>query len=136
MSDIEAMAGEYKGEGRWYDSAGNVGTYDVMQTVHVLPAGIEISFRHDFDDGTVTEARLMLNQVAPYIYRVAMLEHEVGYGSWLGAMLHYHIEAGGKFVEVGYRPSGGDMLVSGSSTKNRAGNYIAWTERLERAART
>jgi hypothetical protein len=102
----------------------------VRQTIRVQPGGLAISFRHDFDDGTVTDARLMLNHVAPGIYRVTMMEDPVGHGSWLDGTLHYHLEAGGKFVEVGYRPSGSDLLVAGSSTKNEEGNYVAWTERL------
>lgn len=134
MSDIETIAGDYNGSGRWCDSAGKSGTYRVRQTIRVQPGGLAISFRHDFDDGTVTDARLTLIQVAPGIYRVAIMEAPVGHGSWLDGMLHYHLEVGGKFVEVGYRPGGNDLRVSGSSTKNAEGNYVAWTERLGRAA--
>ena len=132
MSEVAAIAGEYKGAGQWYDSAGKSGTYQAVQTNRALPAGVEISFRHDFDDGSVTEARLALSQVAPRIYRVAMAETPVGHGSWLEGTLHYHLELGARFVEVGFRAEGNDLLVFGSSTKNAEGNYIVWVERLRR----
>ncbi len=133
MTEIPSMAGDYAGSGEWYDSAGKSGTYHVLQTIGVLPHGLELSFRHDFDDGSVTEARLTLSEVAPHIFRVAMMESPVGHASSLDGVLHYHLEVGGKFVEVGYRPRGSDLMVSGSSTRNAEGNYIAWTERLRRA---
>jgi hypothetical protein len=134
MAEIAAIAGSYKGVGQWYDSAGKSGSYEVVQTNRTLAAGLEVSFHHDFDDGTVTEARLMLNSVAPHIYRVAISNNPVGHGSWLDDTLHYHLEVGGKFVEVGYRSGGSDLLVSGSSTRNAEGNYIVWVERLQRAS--
>ena len=59
---------------------------------------------------------------------------QLGHGSWLDETLHYHLEVGGKFVEVGCRSNGNDLLVSGSSTRNAKGNYIAWTERLRRVS--
>jgi hypothetical protein len=63
-----------------------------------------------------------------------MAGNVVGHGSWLDETLHYHLEMGGKFVEVGYRSNGNDLQVSGSSTKNAEGNYIVWVERLRRVA--
>ena len=134
MSEVAAIAGEYKGAGQWYDSTGKSGTYQVVQVNRALPAGLEIAFRHDFDDGSVTTAQLALNHVAPRIYRVALAENPVGHGSWLEGTLHYHLEVGGRFVEVGCRSNGNDLLVLGSSTKNAEGNYIVWVERLRRVS--
>jgi hypothetical protein len=131
MSGIAAITGHYKGAGQWYDSTGKSGTYQVVQTMRALPTGLEVSFRHDFDDGNVTEARLTLSHVVPRIYRVTIAESPVGHGSWLDGTLHYHLEMGGKFVEASYRANGNDLLVSGSSTKNADGNYIVWVERLQ-----
>ena len=132
MSEIGTIAGDYKGAGQWYDSVGKSGSYQVVQTNRVLADGLEVSFHHDFDDGNVAEARLMLSNVAPNIYRVAVAQNALGYGSWLDGTLHYHLEVGGKFVEVGYRSNGHDLLVSGSSTRNAEGVYIVWVERLQR----
>jgi hypothetical protein len=134
MADIGAIAGEYQGAGQWYDSAGKSGTYHVTQAHRVLTDGLEVSFHHDFDDGSVTEARLTLSNLAPKIFRVAIAGNVVGHGSWLDETLHYHLEMGGKFVEVGYRSNGNELQVSGSSTKNAEGNYIVWVERLRRVA--
>src|SRR5262245_31792608 len=72
MYDVGAIAGDYEGVGQWYDSAGRSGTYQVTQANRVLSDGLEVSFHHDFDDGTVTEARLRLSNFAPKIYRVAI----------------------------------------------------------------
>jgi hypothetical protein len=44
------------------------------------------------------------------------------------------LEVGGRFVEVGCRSNGNDLLVLGSSTKNAEGNYIVWVERLRRVS--
>lgn len=134
MSTIGAIAGDYKGVGQWYDSVGKSGTYQVVQTNRALADGLEVSFHHDFDDGSVTDARLTLSNVAPNIYRVAIGQNAVGNGSWLDETLHYHLEVGGKFVEAGYRSNGNDLLVSGSSTRNAEGNYIVWVERLQRVS--
>lgn len=130
MSDITAITGYFKGSGQWYDSTGKSGTYDVVQTNRALPAGLEVSFRHEFDDGNVTEARFTLTDVAPHIYQVAIAQNPVGHGSWLDGTLHYHLEVGGTFVEVGYRSGKDGLLVSGSSTKNAEGHYIVWVEHL------
>jgi hypothetical protein len=134
MAEIAAIAGAFKGEGQWFDSTGKSGSYQVVQTNRALATGVEISFRHDFDDGDVTDARLTLSHVAPRIYRVAIAENPVGYGSWLDGTLHYHLEVDGKFVEAGYRADGQGLLVSGSSTKNAEGNYVVWVERLRRVS--
>ena len=133
---MEAIAGTYHGEGRWYDSAGQSGAYHVSQTNRVLTDGVEIAYHHAFDDGSVIDARLTLNTLAPQLYRVLMAGTAVGHGSWLDETLHYHLELGGKFVEVGYRVHEGELRVSGSSSRNAAGNYIAWVERLRRVATT
>lgn len=134
MTDIGAMAGEYEGVGQWYDSAGKTGAYQVTQANGVLTDGLAVSWHHAFDDGTVTAAQLTLSNLAPRIFRVAMAGTVVGHGSWLDETLHYHIEIGGKFVEVGYRSNGDELRVSGSSTRNAEGNYIVWVERLRRVA--
>jgi hypothetical protein len=135
MAEIVAIAGSYKGVGEWFDAAGKSGTYNVAQTNVTLEAGLEVSFHHDFDDGTVTNARIVLESVAPHIYRVSISDTAVGHGSWLDDTLHYHLEVGGKFVEVGYRTTGElELLVSGSSTRNAEGNYTIWTERLRRVS--
>ena len=134
MSDVGAIAGDYEGVGQWYDSAGRSGKYQVTQANRVLSDGLEVSFHHDFDDGTVTEAQLRLSNLAPKIYRVAIAGAAVGHGSWLDETLHYHLEVGGKFVEASYRSDGNGLQVSGSSTKNAEGNYIVWVERLNRVA--
>jgi hypothetical protein len=134
MTDIGSIAGDYYGTGHWYDSAGKSGTYRVTQANRVLTDGLEVSFHHDFDDGSVTDARLSLSNMAPKIYRVAMAGNVVGHGSWLDETLHYHLDIGGKFVEVGCRPNGNELHVSGSSTKNAEGNYVVWVEHLRRTA--
>lgn len=134
MPAIGTIAGDYKGVGQWYDSGGKSGSYQVVQTNRALADGFEVSFHHDFDDGSVTEARLTLSNLAPHIYRVAIAQNAVGHGSWLDDTLHYHLEVGGKFVEAGYRSNGHELLVSGSSTRNAEGNYIVWIERLRRVS--
>jgi len=125
--------GEFAGAGQWFDAAGKTGTYTVVQSIRPIDDGLEIAFHHDFDDGNVTDATLTLKQVVERIYLVAIAGHPVGHAAWHGDTLHYHLEVAQKFVEVGYRAVGDELVVFGSSTKNLEGNYIAWTERLQRA---
>jgi hypothetical protein len=58
---------------------------------------------------------------------------QVGNGYIFGDLLHYHIRVGDAYVEVGYRGTERGMLVTGSSTKNAQGRFIAWQETLEKA---
>lgn len=134
MKELASINGRYEGAGQWYDAAGKSGSYRVVQTNRALPLGIEVAFRHDFDDGTVTDARLTLSAVAPRIFQVKVSENTVGHGSWLDDTLHYHMQVGDKFVEASYRPNENGLRVYGSSTRNAEGNYIVWVESLNRVS--
>jgi hypothetical protein len=132
---IANIDGRYEGDGIWHDSAGDSMKYRVVQTNRVTAGGLAISFTHNFADGSVVQAGIALNQIAPYIYSVRLGDGEVGRGYELGDMLRYHMRAGAGIVEVGYRPRGVDRLeVLGSSTTNAAGKYVAWHEKLRRTS--
>ena len=133
MKTIDALAGTFEGSGTWYDSAGKRMGYQVKQTNRVTANGFEIQFKHDFDDSTVTDARLVMTWIAPYLFRVAIGDNPVGSGYCIGDVFKYHIKAGESFIEVSYRPGNGALEVHGSSTKNADGNYIAWHEKLQGA---
>jgi hypothetical protein len=131
--NIVDIDGRYEGDGIWHDSAGDSMTYRVVQTNRVTPSGLAIGFTHTFADGSVVQAEIALNQIAPFIYSVRARDDEIGHGYALGDMLRYHMRAGVGIVEVGYRLRGVDRLeVLGSSTVNAAENYIAWQEKLRR----
>jgi hypothetical protein len=132
---IANIRGRYEGTGIWHDSAGESMTYRVVQTNNMTASGFDISFTHNFPDGSVVEARIILSEIAPYIYSVRAGNNEIGHGYALGDTVRYHMRAGGGIVEVGYQPRDDDELeVFGSSTSNAAGNYIAWHEELRRVA--
>jgi hypothetical protein len=134
MKELASINGRYEGAGQWHDAAGKSGSYRVVQTNRALALGIEVAFRHDFDDGTVTDARLTLSAVAPRIFQVMVSENPVGHGSWLDDTLHYHMQVGDKFVEASYRANENGLRVYGSSTRNAEGNYIVWVEGLNRVS--
>lgn len=130
---IAEIGGRYEGDGVWHDSIGNSMKYRIAQTNRVIDSGFQIAFRHDFADGSVVDAELVLTRIAAHIYTVRVSDDEVGHGYALGGTLCYHMRVGAAIVEVSYQLRGADELeVLGSSTTNAAGNYIAWREELRR----
>jgi hypothetical protein len=129
---IEPFLGMFEGAGSWHDSVGQASGYRIRQTNRATSEGFEVAFRHDFDDGTVVEARFRMVWIAPDIFRVDVADAAVGHGYVFGAYCHYHLKPGEAFVEASYRSSGKGLEVFGSSTRNAEGHYIAWKEILRR----
>ena len=134
MNNIERFLGTYEGAGTWHDAAGKSLAYRVQQTSLSTANGFEVAFKHQFDDGTVTDARFSMTWVAPHIFRVDVSGMPVGHGYIFDAYCHYHLKVGDAFVEASYRSSAETVEVFGSSTKNADGNYIAWQEIIRRRA--
>jgi hypothetical protein len=134
MNTIERFLGTYEGTGSWHDAAGKSASYTIRQTNVARGDGFEIAFHHDFDDGTVVDARFALAPIAPNLFRVDVGGAAIGNGYVFDACCHYHLKIGDKFVEASYRASGNELEVFGSSTTNAEGLYIAWTERLRRTS--
>ena len=134
MSLIEGLLGTFDGSGAWYDSAGKSASYRIKQTNASSTDGFEMAFKHDFDDGTVVDARFRMTWIAPYLFRLDVGDTPVGNGYVFGGVCHYHMKLGDKFVEVSYVASGDAVDVFGSSSTNAEGNYIAWKETLRRTA--
>ena len=134
MNSIEQFLGTYEGNGTCHDSAGKSLAYRVQQAALPTTYGFEISFRHDFDDGTVTDARFNMTWVAPHIFRVDVSGTPVGHGYVFDTYCHYHLRIGEAFVEASYRSGADAVEVFGSSTRNADGNYIAWRETVRRTA--
>ena len=129
---VEPFMGTYEGTGAWHDSVGKSSGYRIRQTNAPHPDGFEIAFKHDFDDGTVVDARFVMIRIAPNLYRVEVNGAAIGNGYVFGGYCHYHLKPGAAFVEASYRANGDDLEVFGSSSSNAEGNYIAWTETLRR----
>ena len=132
MTIIPGLAGTYEGTGEWFDSSGKSSKYSVRQTNASTVDGFEIAFKHEFDDGTVVDARFHMTWVPPHIFRVSAAGAPMGHGYVFDGYCHYHLETGKAFVEASYRFGGDSVEVFGSSTKNADGNYIAWKEVLRR----
>jgi hypothetical protein len=132
MDSIDAIGGRYEGSGRWFQADGKTMAYRVMQTNRTMPAGFEIEFNHNFDDGSETRAAFAMTWTAPHLFRVEIGGKLVGNGYFFADCCHYHIAGGDAFVEVGYRANSNGLEVTGSSTKNADGLYIAWQETLRR----
>lgn len=132
MTIIREILGTYEGSGKWHDSAGTSMGYTSRQINRLTSTGFEVEFKHHFDDGSLTDARLLMTWLTPAIFRVDMGNNPVGHGYCLGDCCNFHIKAGEAFVEVSYRPQDSGLLVHGSSTKNADGNYIAWHENLQK----
>jgi hypothetical protein len=132
MNSIDAIQGLYEGTGHWYDSAGKSMSYRVSQHNSVDDEGFTIEFKHEFDDGTVTDAKFVMRWIAPFIFRLTVGETELGHGYCISDSCHYHLKVGGKIVEASNRPTADGLEGHGSSTENAEGNYIAWHETLRR----
>jgi hypothetical protein len=133
VNTIERLAGAYEGAGSWHDSAGKSAAYRIRHTNRATPDGFEVAFKHEFDDGSVVDARFDMTWVAPSIFRVDVSGASVGHGYLFDGYCHYHMKVGDAFVEASYRSSGDTVEVFGSSSTNAEGNYIAWKETLRRA---
>jgi hypothetical protein len=129
---VEKFLGTYEGAGTWHDSTGKASAYRIGQTNLATTDGFEVAFKHDFDDGTVVEARFNMTWLAPHIFRVGVAGAPVGHGYIFDSYCHYHLKVGDAFVEASYRAGGDTVEVFGSSTRNAEGHYIAWTETLRR----
>ena len=124
--------GTYEGTGAWHDAAGKSSGYRIRQTNTPSADGFEIAFKHDFDDGTVVDARFRMIWIAPNLFRVESNGAAIGNGYVFGGYCHYHLQPGAAFVEASYRASGDELEVFGSSSTNAEGHYIAWAETLRR----
>lgn len=134
MSSIEGLIGTFDGSGTWCDAAGKSARYRVRQTNVSTADGFEVAFKHDFDDGTVVDARFSMSWIAPSLFRLDVSGAPVGNGYVFGGVCHYHMKLGEKFVEVTYVSGPDSVEVFGSSSTNAEGNYIAWNETLRRTA--
>jgi hypothetical protein len=132
MNTVDAIQGRYEGTGHWYDSGGKTMAYRVSQRNAAGGDGFTMEFKHEFDDGTVTDAKFAMRWIAPFLFRLSVADSELGNGYCIADSCHYYLKVGGKFVEVSYRPTADGLEVHGSSTENAEGNYIAWRETLRR----
>lgn len=61
MDIINSIGGRYEGVGAWYDSTGKTMTYTDAQENHVTQDGFEFQFKHQFEDGTATDAHFKMD---------------------------------------------------------------------------
>jgi hypothetical protein len=134
MNTVDTFVGTFEGTGAWHDAAGKSMAYRIRQTNTATPDGFEIAFTHNFDDGTVVDARFSMVWIAPSLFRVDVAGAPVGNGYVFDTCCHYHLKMGERFVEASYRSTPDGLEVFGSSTTNAEGLYIAWTETLRRAS--
>ena len=133
MNNIDRFLGTYQGSGSWHDSVGGSARYAIRQTNAATENGFEVAFNHDFDDGTVVDARFTMTWIATNIFRVDAAGAPIGHGYVIDDVCHYHMKAGDRFIEASYRVTANGLHVLGSSSTNADGNYIYWTEGLLRA---
>jgi hypothetical protein len=130
VNPVELIAGAYTGQGIWYDEDGKSGTYTAVETIVANASGFDVTFKHDFDDGSVVNAHFTMVWIGPSLFRVESAGNSIGNGYVFDRLCHYHLRAGDAFVEVSYRNNGDGLEVFGSSTRNAEGKYIAWKQAL------
>jgi len=134
VNSIDALAGTFRGAGTWHDEAGKSATYQIVQTNASTNDGFVVTFKHDFEDGSIVDARFAMIWLAPHLFRLEVEGAPVGNGCVFGGYCHYHMRVGESFVEASYRLMDDGLEVFGSSTRNAEGFYIAWRETLHRDA--
>ena len=132
---MQHFTGTYEGTGTWYDAVAKSGTYRIRHTHAPTADGFDVSFTHDFDDGTVVEAQFRMTWISPRLFSVHVGGTLVGNGYLFDDFCQYHMKFGDRFVQVSYRAGAEEMQVFGSSSSNAEGNYTAWTERLRLTSR-
>ena len=132
--DGPGFVGTFSGTGMWHDAAGKSAGYRIQQTNQTTAVGLDVAFKHDFDDGSVVEATFSLTWLVPHLFRVDISGAPVGNGYMFGDICHYHMKFGDKFVEVTYLTVDEGLSVFGSSSTNAEGHYIAWRETLRPVA--
>lgn len=128
---MEQFSGTYIGSGTWHDAVGKSGHYRIQHTHAASADGFEVSFTHNFDDGTVVDAHFTMKWIAPSLFAVFVAGTQVGNGYVFEDFFQYHLKIGDKFVQVGYHVDD-HLRVCGSSSTNAEGHYTAWAERLLR----
>ena len=133
MTIPDWLAGTYVGSGSWYEATGRSQNYRIRHTNRGTDTGFEILFKHDFEDAGVVEANFTMTWTSRNLFSVSTGGKLMGNGYLMDEFCHYHLEVGGAFVAVNLTPVANRLRVFGSSTKNKEGHYIAWSEVLERA---
>ena len=133
ISSVTVFHGNYAGSGFWVDVAGESKRYRIAQTIDVRESEICIRYEHDFfEEGTKSQGTFVLLRASEQLLSVRVNGSQVGNGYIFGDVFHYHIRVGDAYVEVGYCITERGLLVTGSSTKNAQGRFIAWQETLEK----
>ena len=132
MKSFEWFDGVFEGLGSWYEATGRSQSYRVRHTNRRTDSGFEVTFRHDFDDGSVVEAHVTMLWTTEHLFSASAAGKLLGNGYWIGEFCHYHLEVG-PVVEVNLIPATNGLNVFGSSSRNKEGHYIAWHETLRRS---
>ena len=132
MTNLEWLEGVYAGSGSWFEASGRSQSYRIQQTVRRLESGFEITFKHDFEDASVVDAHFSMEWLTHPLFRVSVGGQALGNGYLIADVLHYHLEVNGAFVETSLVKAPEGLSTFGSSSKNKAGHYIAWHEALRR----
>ena len=130
---MTALFGRFAGRGTWHEANGEQDGYRVEQVIAPTAEGWRTDFTHVFDNGDPdTVAAFAFRRVTPDLYRAFAGEAEIGQAYVFGDFAHYTLKLGEMIVEASMAADGAGLRIFGSSSTNKAGNAIAWQERLER----
>ncbi len=133
VPDLNRLAGDYQGSGRWIDIAGDTKPYLVRQSIAIDGDDLVVEYTHDFhEEGTVTSGSFVFRRQGRSLFEVRMKDAPVGNGYVFGSYLHFHLKVSGLFVQTSYDVTPIGLAVKGSSTSNSQGRYVAWHEALVR----
>ena len=135
--DTEHFCGRFRGAGTWRDSAGETGSYEVIQMHRLNNDHFEIEQRH-IHSGVPGDLAISLKPIVAHVYRVEASDQAgvySGYGFVINDVLQLHFDNHlGSITQIGYQVKGaGVIAVYGAATRNSAGNYIMWSEELQRS---
>lgn len=153
MPDTNWLRGTWTGRGYWTDESGERSDYSIEMEIALAGDGLHIRFQHAFDNGDdAVHAAFDLCWLTDSILTLSAAGAELGKGYLLPGCLHYGFGVGrldpggeatggtgtaessaaGTWVETTISPAADGIVINGSSTRNQAGLFIAWQERLTR----
>lgn len=133
MRTIDRFLGTYEGAAIWHEANGVSGSYAVRHQIEATDNGFIFRFRHVFDDGTAdVDAIYTMAWTTETLFVVRAGDVLIGKGYVFDDFCHHTMELGEKIIEASCIRTEQGMRVCGSSSRNAAGNAIAWQEVLRR----
>jgi hypothetical protein len=134
---LASAAGQYVGEGIWYEEGGDSKKYRIEMRIEALPNGdVQQWFKHTFfeEGGNVIEKTFNYHPIGNGIFELSVAGAPLaGKGYCSKSVCHYTLPVPNNTVEgTQIFSDNGQIIGIGSAEKNAKNRYIWWEERVVR----